>query len=525
MQRALNDPTQLNPHAIRLFSQTHGNHFVNRLIQRAPVDPDAPILNQSINESTANSYAIYEVDRKIETIEAYLEADEIEKTEVRLTGAASNLRLLNNARVAYWSEQLESINPDDNPRGYMQARNKKKEAVKARYRHKTMIALQKIKLTESIENAKEREEARQAAAMNLVETVRGLLDISPSYPDMVDTFVQQETPVADEKTRILGEAAAAIARMEFFLGSILHEGGKNWETTDKNQGEMIEAYSKNSGANWCAWFATYNYRKLTGIKKFHQASGYKVIGTFARKGETYKNYDLSEEYGGGMLGTSSKNDDSKANFKKKVELNKLTRDIADLKDDAEQKKETIDTFFEDQGFTPQAGDIMDVRSSDSTKDGNDKYANANVYSVKGKFKRASHTTLVERYDSDTKTIHTIEGNSGNRVRGKTYDLTDPAELSEIIYFARPSLATGRSDEEVAGIPTAPTEEVGIPTAPTVLAPEEITEDVLLEPLKEVNTMLQQFASQQNYIGAGGDDTAVSGLKKSNSSGPDDNSIT
>jgi hypothetical protein len=47
--------------------------------------------------------------------------------------------------------------------------------------------------------------------------------------------------------------------------------------------------------------------------------------------------------------------------------------------------------------------------------------------------------MVKSYDPNTGRLVTIEGNSGNRVCERTYDLSDPAVLARFDGFGRPAL--------------------------------------------------------------------------------------
>lgn len=190
-----------------------------------------------------------------------------------------------------------------------------------------------------------------------------------------------------------------------------------------------------------------------------------------------------------------------------VPLHELTQNVAATKD-VEERKTLINNFFAEHSFTPQAGDIMDRRSKDAAR-GWKKYGYANLFAWKGE-RFASHTTLIEHYDESTCTIHTIEGNSDQRVRGKSYDLTNLDDLSKVIFIARPSLASGRGEDEKRQI--LETAGAGADVGETPLV-EEITEDTLLEPLNEVNKLLQEHAANHRYVDSKDASTFASGLKK------------
>jgi hypothetical protein len=60
----------------------------------------------------------------------------------------------------------------------------------------------------------------------------------------------------------------------------------------------------------------------------------------------------------------------------------------------------------------------------------------------------SHTTMVERYDADTATITTVEGNAGAAVRSQRLVLTNPKDAARIVhlmtYCSLPRAFTARS---------------------------------------------------------------------------------
>ena len=50
-----------------------------------------------------------------------------------------------------------------------------------------------------------------------------------------------------------------------------------------------------------------------------------------------------------------------------------------------------------------------------------------------------HLGLVESYDAASGRLTTIEGNTGNRVKRKVYDLSKASERAKFVGFGRPAL--------------------------------------------------------------------------------------
>ena len=81
---------------------------------------------------------------------------------------------------------------------------------------------------------------------------------------VLDGYLDRTDVTADAKVATLGELAAAVARMEFLLGTLYHQGTKaKWETD--NSGVFPDAYDAAIGGGdqpWCTKFAGYAYTRL-----------------------------------------------------------------------------------------------------------------------------------------------------------------------------------------------------------------------------------------------------------------------
>ncbi len=312
--------------------------------------------------------------------------------------------------------------------------------------------------------------AHRAATDALIDYVRAQLN---TYPPLVNTFIQQANPGMDEKTRILGRVTAAFARTEFLLGNIYHQGARNWEVnaagaSTSNRGHMVDAYTGGSAMEWCSRFATTALSRLRGDNGVLAASGYRIANPVAMNNEL--NYDTA--YGGDFAGiTGGTTAPATSPF---AALRTRLQRIANGQVTDQTAQQAVDDFFTNH-IRPQAGDIMIVRRGSS---------NANAFSGSSQ----SHTTMVERLDGYR--ISTIEGNTaGGRVAGHVFDLTQVADVEEIVFISRPSLASGMTtDAERATI-----------GAGTPAGTPAVTEDQLMEPVEQMNTMLQQFAAQAGHL--------------------------
>lgn len=313
---------------------------------------------------------------------------------------------------------------------------------------------------------------RKARAKELIELARAEI---AKYPDKITAYKDQPTPDATEKVRVIGQLAATAARVEWLIGTIYLEGSgdKNkWKGNGmtKDEEKFLGNYYESkvgatSGPVWCTAFLGTVYKTAAGLKNIKGKtpngelwSGYKVgkVGKNA-------NFDYSEDQGGKHVGKSEGNDD-------KSFIN-LHKEIVKHKDDQKKREEIVDQFFKDH-FKPQPGDPMIVKRSTHNV--------ANTFTSKA----TSHTTMVEKVDGYK--IYTIEGNAGNRVQGRVYDLTDPTDSGKIIFISRFSLNNfgNKPDHKKEAEP--------------YIGPI-VSEGELLAPINKLSSVLQQFAQGKGYI--------------------------
>lgn len=340
---------------------------------------------------------------------------------------------------------------------------------------------------------------RKAKAKELIELARKEI---AKMPPIVNTYVAQASPDAAEKVRVIGQLAANAARVEWLIGSIYLEGSddKNkWKGNGltKDEEKLLGNYYESkvgaaSGPVWCTAFMGSIYMTVAGLKTAKGRtpnggelwSGYKV-GKHGKEAI----FDFSEEQGGKHVGRSeAKQDESFVNLHKEIVANK---------DDRTKREEIVMQFFKDH-FTPQAGDPMIVKRS-TNPDANS-FTKADKVTKKGGGQ--SHTTMVERVEG-TK-IYTIEGNAGNRVQGRVYDLADPTDSGKIVFIARFSLANFGEKPD----PKMPKTEPTVPVA-------EVGEEQLLAPMGKLASVLQAFAQSKGYVRNlnAGESDVVSNLKQ------------
>ena len=196
----------------------------------------------------------------------------------------------------------------------------------------------------------------------------------------------------------------------------------------------------------------------------------------------------------------------------KAEWKQLRKDLKKAKT-AEERTATTTAFFAAGAHPlPQAGDIVVKPRGDA--EGNNEFTG-------GK----SHTMLVESYDATSFKIHTIEGNVGDKVGGRTIDLTNAVDVSKIIFLTRmgtqffganPTAAAARGRPEVDLGPAA---EAGaafggglvgdvVEAIATVALSAIYSADTLTGGMQETNARLVEINAAQGWIKSADADAAV-----------------
>ncbi|MEF8866251.1 MAG: DUF4157 domain-containing protein [Salinibacter sp.] len=382
---------------------------------------------------------------------------------------------LGNAR-AYWSIwDLDSLSEGRVP---PEAIPKTLEAVSIAQQQETLRGhLRDVGSAETQEDRRKKVKELIAFAQSRVAT----------YPERVDTFIQQPVPSTDEKVRILGRVAAAAARLNFLTGVIFVGGSAErhkWEPKGKNRGYLPNRYNA-KGRAWCTRFATKVRASVLGGED--TSSGFRLANP-----EQFPNdfsveeprYD--EASGGAFVGArfprSARRNPAWNDLRTSLEQIQKDGSLSDVEKE-EKKKETLDSFFQDH-LKPQAGDFMVVRRSSSP---------AHSFSAK---EAKSHTIMIERF-ADYR-IYTIEGNKQGRVTGREFNLLDPKHVREIIYIARMGLPMSEKKGATAGSSVAQT---ATQTAGGQVSSEQrvLTETDLLAPLQQMSNLLQEYALLRGMI--------------------------
>lgn len=311
--------------------------------------------------------------------------------------------------------------------------------------------------------------ARRAAVEALVTWSRAQLAV---YPDLVERYRRQQQPDVSEKVRVLGAAAAAVARMEFLLGTMLHRGGA-WETSGANRGPMVDDYTGGASAAWCTRFATSALAAIRG-ESVRTSSGYKVANP-----TEFSGIDLETDaaHGGAFVGTRRSRSATAAD-NPFVELRQTLETItAGTRTDL-TAQQAAEAFLRDR-IRPQAGDIVVTRRGT---------ASPNSFAARS----LSHTLMVESLSGTRMSL--IEGNAGastDRVHGRVLDLSLVGDVEEIVFINRPSLGSGVSDTEEARMGTA-----------SVAAADQVDEMAILGPIDDLNLLLEELARSEGDVSRG-----------------------
>jgi hypothetical protein len=308
--------------------------------------------------------------------------------------------------------------------------------------------------------------ARRTAVEALVTWSRAQLD---GYPDLIRRFRQQSTPDATEKVRVLGQAAAGVARMEYQLGTTLHRGG-SWES-GANQGPMVDDYG--GGSAWCSRFATTALEEIYG-PGVRAGSGYKIANPeeFA---DIELDYDAAQ--GGAFVGTTSSKHATAAN-NPFVGLRESLAAIEAGTDTAHTAEEVSTQFMNDR-IRPQPGDLVIVRRG---------AADPNSFAAGS----LSHTLMVESVSGTRLSL--IEGNAGtatDRVTGRVLDLSVVDDVEEIVFISRSSLTSGLDAAEAATVGTVEPAEADLVTSSQIQAP-----------IDDLNLLLEELARAEGDISHG-----------------------
>jgi hypothetical protein len=275
--------------------------------------------------------------------------------------------------------------------------------------------------------------AHQAAVLALAKWTRE--NMPPRA--ILDGYLDRTDVTPDAKVATLGQLAASVARMEFLLGTLYHQGTKaKWEKD--NSGVFPDTYDAAIGGGdqpWCTKFAGYAFTRL-GFKANEKGttsefmSGWR-LRHWSTQGQDTENKQITaaDQTVEDAVGTGSALID-------KAEWKQLRKDLKAAKTD-DERRTTTETFFTTHPV-PQAGDIVVKPRGDAE--------GTNEFTGGGK----SHTMLVESFDAASYVIHTIEGNVGDKVGGRAIDLKNAVDVSKIVFLTRMGTQFFGKDPTAAG---------------------------------------------------------------------------
>jgi hypothetical protein len=318
---------------------------------------------------------------------------------------------------------------------------------------------------------------------------------------ILDGYLDRTDVAAETKVATLGELAAGVARMEFLLGTMYHQGTTaKWETG--NTGVFPDTYDAAIGGGaqpWCTKFAGYAYSRLgfQANKKGTTSefmSGYR-LREWSAKGEGVDNKEITaaDQTVEDAVGTGSALIDKSA-------WAQLRKDLKKAKT-AEERTTATAAFFADGAHPlPQAGDIVVKPRGDA--EGTNEF-------TAGK----SHTMLVESFDAADYKIHTIEGNVGDKVGGRTIDLTSALDVSKIILLTRMGTQFfGKDPTAAGGAGATGTSTDGGPGLVGGLVSAVLrfiySGELLTGGIHEVNARLVEINAAQGWIQSAGADASV-----------------
>jgi hypothetical protein len=343
-------------------------------------------------------------------------------------------------------------------------------------------------------------EERQATALALATWARTNLTNQAD----IEAYLARTDVTPETKTAVIGQLQALLARNEFLLGTSFHGGvDQSWETTGSNAGPMMDYYLQQSkldgqvarkDAAWCTSFVGTQALRAgfdAGDKALDRSmfwSGSR-LEHWANTGQATSGKELNPK--GDRVADSPTGGVTGAN-----EWKGLGNALTAAEDD-EGKQAAVDAFLKGHK-APQAGDIVVV-------------GEGNAYHGKGN----SHTLMVESFDPATGVMSLIEGNSDNRVKGRTIDLRDPDDVGKIIHITR--LGAENFDDpgnkRTGAGPTAPADA------------RQVTAEQLLAPVRQANSTIAALAVKNKWVKGTDPNASVSALYHGTETAKDDGGTT
>jgi hypothetical protein len=193
--------------------------------------------------------------------------------------------------------------------------------------------------------------------------------------------------------------------------SELADGVKENRRRGPNRGDRVEEYARKAGmrpGEWCGHFTAWNYTsaaeaggaRFTGQKRLHSY-------------QKARSYFMYRSYTSNSRSTIEKNNALRAQHEQQGSTRRYMTFSGSVGDKYASRRNLPHETYTDPSQLP-------IREGDTAL-----FAHG-------------HVGMVESYNRNSGLLTTIEGNVGDRVQRKTYDLNDPAVRAKFDGFGRPA---------------------------------------------------------------------------------------
>jgi len=199
----------------------------------------------------------------------------------------------------------------------------------------------------------------------------------------------------------------------------LDKGVREDKSIGDNRGRDIDGYAKNAGmavgGEWCGYFATHNYTQAAKAEGFDFAGRHRMHSM-----EKARSFFMYGNYTDNSAKEKGRNADLKAKHTEEGSARRFMTFEGGHGDKFARSNNMPHETYKGTEIPIRAGDT--VLFHDTTKD-----------------KRNGHIAQVESYDPASGKLVTIEGNAGEKVSRREYDLNDPKVRAKIEGIGRPAL--------------------------------------------------------------------------------------